>query len=275
MPTEVPPTKVSDLAEKTDPAVGADRLMVIDSVDGLSKQMLLKRILPFALTGGLLWRWNKTDLTQFDSLITHQNLSAASSGSAAATVVDRSPKVVGNVIRFTSTSVVGGRVLLISASELIVPARYVVVARLVESGSFLVGTIFPHCDGADSTLNGFSIHRNLNSAASTRIVSAGVPVAGPGISSGGAVTAGVIDVNGVQSIITVNARPDGGATALSSITMEDRHGLGGFSHDGVLPTATTWNSQDHDRIGIGCYSETSNSGTLEFSDLAVYAHPDD
>lgn len=243
---------------------------------------------PNLQVGALLWEWNGEDTTQFQTAFpyTHGNGAGSRSGSAAISVVDRSPLAVGNVLRITSTSLVGGVVFPLALSELPLPSRYVVVVNFADgTDQFLLGGLYPFFlnEGNDEPMIGCAVLRRL--AASNLNAYAIVDGLGgsEALTSSGSMTttSDTVDRGGITSTITVDARPAGEPSALGQIRCEDKNGNGGWAHDGAVVTdiagiGTTWDSEDLNLLGIGVYvSAAALSASFDFGHLAIYAHPED
>lgn len=281
MPTEVPPTKVSDLALKTTPVVEADRLMVIDSSDGLSKQMSPSRLNPFSLTGGLLYRWNKTDTTQFDAVQQYAQSGGAEAGSATLTVVDTSPFFTGNVLRVSYTGLQGGAMFPVALGALPLPARYVIFVRMsgAVTPSNTYGAVHLHCDPSPGGFSGLLLGRSTLGNGFLRVAYADRDRATATITSAGLLSAADIALGGCDSIVTVEVRPYGLAAAASIVALDDKRKAGGHTIDSADPAiaaGANWGTEDHGRVGLGALGlGTALSGTVDFADFRVYAHPDD
>lgn len=238
---------------------------------------------PSLQLGSLLWAWNGEDTSQFDAAKEHRNASSVTSGSTTLTVVDRSPLGIGNVLRVTSTSLVGGSVYQVLESELPLPARYVMVVNFADAAAIgLLCSVYPFCKtDVASDFDGLVLTRGQSAS----LISYGVQNYDLGgsetVGSAGAITTpAVADRGGIRTVITVNTRPNADATALAQVNVEDKGGNGGITYDGIVPSAIAgvspnWDNQNHNRIGIGAFAAAAVSSTVDFGDFRIYAHPDD
>lgn len=242
--------------------------------------------------GELLFSWNGTDLTQFDTPFKdfERDLGSPGGGNAetaliATVIADPLAYFTGNIIRFTGTALAGGGILAISTAALTLPSRFVLVytIRGVDSGSINeYGSALFNDDVVDD-MQGWLVSRVLNQGNCRSIVNNRYGSAEALVTSG-SLTAAAIARGGVRQIVTVERRPAGEATALSLMGCEDLLAIGnpgGPVFDTVIPhlisgVNTNWDTHDFNRVGLTAW-EGNNGSTfvLDFKNIAVYAHPDD
>lgn len=233
--------------------------------------------------GRELMRWNKTDTSQFESTaFDHARSTGVTGGSSTLTVVNTSPFYTGNVLRVTYTNLEGGSMYPVLESELTLPDRYVIYVRF--SGASTTSTsyaaVYVHCDPTAGAFNGALLGRSVASTAFMRIVHTDLGRVNGSISSSGALAAASTALGGTDSIITVEARPNGILTPEGLFTLADQNRSGGKTFDAIdtaaLVTGNEWDNQDHNRVGPGAISTgVAASGSVDYSDFRVYAHPDD
>lgn len=276
-------TKVSALPEITI-ADDADALMVVDATDGASKKIsrgnLLGTALGGYLTGRELWRWNRTDATQFDPVIYHGNSTGVKSGTVALSFADPGFGM-GNVLRMQGASLVGGAVFALAAGEVVLPNRYVV--SVVFSDITITGlqcSVMPFCNL--TTLDGVAITAGRGGNVPLVQALVGDVLNGSEAIAGASVLAtGHTDRRGGMRLLsTVMRRPQGETPSAAYIANEFRHGSGTMFYDGADVTAIStvginWNGQTHGQVALGCFSEAATSHVADIADLKIYAHPDD
>lgn len=248
--------------------------------------------------GALLWEWNETDVSQFEvTALSHgSDLGGAGDGDSTLALTAhvygqpfvRAGNATGIVLRITATSLTGGGVFPVLASELTLPERYVLVARYAHHSTTQIrGGIYPWLDGTADGLSfdGYFVDRHLSSNSHQgRAVKAGDINASSldNYGSPGTWDQDAIDSGGMQAIYTVHQRPAGATPAYARMSAESRCGSGiepRFAQEVPSTSAfvsTSWDGIDMDRFGIGVWAlNAAQSGTVDVSRLRIYAHPDD
>lgn len=255
---------------------------------------------PNVQLGALLWEWNETDVSQFEgTALSHgRDIATAPAGGDADTALTLTAHVYGQpftrpgnatgiVLRITAAGLDGGGVFEVLASELTLPERYVVVTRYAHhSTGSLRGTFFLWIDGAGdkTTFEGYCAERYLGSSSHRgRVVKLGVVEGSQdSYTSPGAYDQDAIDTGGMEAIYTVHQRPAGDTPGYARISVEVRCGSGGtggsVEYSQKVPSAlidADWDGDDMARFGIGCWAPNANqAGTVDFSRIRIYAHPD-
>jgi hypothetical protein len=249
---------------------------------------------PSLEVGSLLWEWNGTDLAQFDAtpLDYERDLGSPGGGNAETALVvtvvaDPDAYFGGNVLRFTATSLAGGGVLAVAASEITLPSRYVVYVRLrgEVSGTSMVGygcMVAFNDDGTDA-MEGILVNRpeggNTNEIVA---ITANRFGNAEGLVGSGTFNAACAARGGVVQLLTVEKKPGGEATGLAVVSCSDKAMAGtGPIFDTALPhtiagVGTAWDSLTMGRVGLAIHEGVNGtSGVVDFKDFRIYAHPDD
>jgi hypothetical protein len=243
--------------------------------------------------GEKLFEWNGVDFSQFDAAMAEWDnaiggIPNADSAITRSVVADPVIPARGNVMQMAAVALQGHGGLLVKASELTLPQRYIIELQLVDDlaapTQFPFAGVLAFFKDSGATTGGFGIVRQapLSTLAGWAIINDAVPAtANVNYASGGSFNAATVLRGGANMRTVVHQRPMGEPTAFSVVTHHDWIPSFGEGHGTELPHSITgvganWNGQDMDRCGIWL-GETSNftTGTFQFGKFAVYAHPDD
>lgn len=237
--------------------------------------------------GDELWAWDGETTSQFGDPIAHQrdlgNTSPTKNGDqagvSALSVVDLGGAQLGNALRHTTTSMVGG--VIHPISDLTLPSRYVVVAQFTgESGTINPAVYLAFgVDGSDQA-QGFFTQRAYGASALIRALIDDTCNFSESFASGGNYEAGSsMPRGGVTQILTVY-KDDVEQTRVQ--TMELYWNNGDLHTDACLPSTITGASAawaaaatPFTQIGIGGWhgNLAAASGQHDITDLRIYAHP--
>ena len=248
----------------------------------------------------LLWEWNRADLTQFDTAALLDFTQTTGLGPTATSVV---PSFVANAfqgvpgIRLTGTDILGGYVLPVKASELLLPARYILEARIIEidtanivaaicpfgvldattgSGSGWKGTVFRRQGGGTvashrlTTFGAVQTEQVLRSS----VFAAADPTAG---TFDAVQTARGGETYRMECFRQAGATPNAWSwrTVLDDPANFDSGGLAPSGVTGAGVTSPDWDGEDMDRFGLGIINDQGAilTGAVTYLDLRVFAHP--
>lgn len=227
----------------------------------------------------VLWRWNETDLTQFDTAVGGATSASATSGTVTPSVVSY-PN--GNRIRFALSSFIGWYGLPIAS--LVLPRRYVLHIKLhvTDSGTvtaeylsaFVAGNI-----GSVSAANTYAIAASIHSGGSHRVESGVLQTANN--------AAGVTNMNPPDAdkgtIITLEVCHEESPSAATPSFSIHRHGIYSSSTNNSeawghedFAAFGSWTGQEMNRVGLGVVQiGATSTGNYEISDMRILRHPMD
>ncbi len=227
--------------------------------------------------GALLWAWNRQDVSQFDVPVDHQRDIGAVAGSISASfVADVFRGRPG--FRVTGAAIQGGHVLPVKASEVTLPDRYIVEARIARIAStFSPARVYPFFKHDAGVFRGFAFHRANGSSASSYVCVrndlSNLSTSGPA----SAVWNATMEQQGGVHILLEVHRQNGADPAefLVNGKLEDFQTIGRAGVNEGTMSVADWNTHDMTRFGVGLYygGGGTDAGEADFLDLAVYAHP--
>lgn len=278
---------ISDLATELAPGDVDARADVLE-VDDVSAAVT-KKVTPAALQGGpsfgpLLWRWNKLDVTQFDSVVSFKKTTgAAVAGSAAISYVANAHRGLP-AIRVAATAITGGFVFPVKLTELNLPQRFLYVARVAAIGTSLEAVVSPFFETGAGTHRGFLVRRAQGSTVNTPTITHGGILRASGVAGVGP-SSDTWDATlenrggGVYAIECWRQAGEATPDFLARIDYQDasNHDAGALSRQdlsGAADPATDWANQDLELFGLGVLDDVGgNSGDVDFLDLRIYGHP--
>lgn len=237
----------------------------------------------------LLFRWNNTDLSQFDP-VPHKHdrdigpLNSGNADTALALSVENNPRY-GNVLRLTATNLAGGGVFPVKTSELTLPERYLVRTRLVNhSGSTqIVFGLYLAYNPAASDFNGIYMRRSMGvSNLQFAVVRANLTRSGVAGTSAGVLNSFIFSRGGLIWECEVNRPTAAKDPVQCNWSCWERRGEGGHSYDSMNNSdvsgdlSTAFDGLECDRIGLGCHEGVNGStGYIEYSEFSIHTHPSD
>lgn len=234
---------------------------------------------------GLLFRWNKTDLSQFDFQLRFRNtLGTAPVGTMAPVFVANAFQGVPG-IRLQATGLNHGIILPVLLSELTLPSRYIVRAHVVAIATNLVACVGPFGLDAQSDWQGAVYRRDAggttsqprlttDAAGNQTLRSTGVASVNPAADTWNT----TLEQRGGMFIELECWRQNGDNPtdwAYRIVTQEaSSHDAGALSRQdctGAADPSTDWDGSDHDRLGIGILADTggNENGDVDFIDIEV------
>jgi len=259
--------KITDLPSLLLPTP-SDILLAVDTLDGASKQLTIGD-LPVSST---LFKWNETDLSQFD---TATPLLTPSAGTA---VLGVGAGIEGPTLDIVMT---GSKGQALWDMGLSLPRRYSLRARLEAFGggpSTSDNLVFLLTNGGVGAAC-YGIQMPLDGAGTFYIIEAGVRITtGTGGTSGGSTKTGETGLVTRLDVTRINDPLAAGAGPRFSfyIELHSKSGLNGdaigreeFSH-----TFTAgWDGLSLDRLAFGISTSNAKTGTISVPELAVLKHP--
>lgn len=236
--------------------------------------------------GELIFEWNGSDLTQFDtgSPQTHARSGGGPGGSAAASVVADPLYPDNNVIQIVGTLLDGGWLLPISVSELVLPDAFVVevvTSKAATATNAFTGFCTYTTNG--SGVQGIEIQAGC-SASQGLYGSAVINNVGGGSTAGSLLnaTSSPTSTGRAAAPSTLSAiiqRPNG-RTPIAYTTRYrlQTDGAGYYSYGASAGTApgglgANWDGLTFNRLGIGLMTVAAVTFTVYFHSVRVWAAP--
>lgn len=247
--------------------------------------------------GEILWEWNKTDVSQFDTNLSYDDtVATAQSGSAALSFVAAASGYRNTpLIRLTADGLRGGLVFPLKTSEITLPERYQieVVCTYAFSGDGPgMGAVVAPFGAAASTEWRGALVRTLSeqSGIDSALTTDNDPTSGLTLRD-----SGIGNVDASTDTFNVNAFNRGGRRLLIDVwrakatdtdfliayrvedpASTDRGSLCEDDLSGAAVVSTDWVDVDFNRVGLGIDGDSASySGVIDFSEFRIRAHPVD
>lgn len=237
-----------------------------------------------------LWRWNRVDLSQFESSSSTfaDTLGLAGSG-AVAIRVDPVGWRGMPVLELEATALRGGHVFLLAPGEVTLPRSYIIRCHLVGISASGLGAVLATFGQDDAgsyrgaliqrTGGGSFVQQNVTTAGP-----AGMTLRATGLNSVEATQATwserAEDRGGL--VLTVECfRPDGATPSTwaqrylsEDAANADRGAVASSDATGPAATSPDWDGRDLDRIGLGLLSDSAaRDGVVRVLRLSIERHP--
>lgn len=255
---------------------GASEFVCLDASTGAAVWVLVASAAA-APSDDVLWEWNRTDTSQFDTgaPIVHQRDLGGASGSVTMTFVADAWQ--GEPVLRLAGTVQGGHIIPVKSSEITLPERYVIEMRLrrvsVSSVPALCAMFFHESSGV---VNGLYFSRGTGSSAGAF---SGVKADLQTVSTAGGTFAAwnaTAEAHG-GGVYRCEVWRQAGAnpTRLAvRVTGDEPTARGAGAFNESTTTLTDWDGLDMGRLGLGIYcGGSATAGEADFLDLRVLRHP--